>query len=560
MFAALILFTATGSILNAQTKWLKYEGNPVLDVGTTWDAFWARIDGVIPGDTMKMWYSASSNGNPPAHTGYAASVDGGITWQKHPDPVLSPSLPWDGLASFRPYVMFSQSEYKMWYTGLSSSFQYRIGFATSPNGVNWTKRADPVLGAGGSGWWANGVQHPSVIEDSTGGFKMWMQGSPSFVFGYSEAVDETTWTPPVQVFSDADIVYYPRVIFNGQFHEMWYSITNHPNSRFKYATSLDGINWTISPDNPVLRPGPQAWDAGGIIPGDIHFDGSMYHMWYQGLSASRWRSGYAVSPKGMAATVTPTGYLPPGDTVWVTASVDDTTGLFFLAEIESPDGTPVDSVVLNHVGSGVFTNYWIVPPGMNDYFVDLKLRLQDTLTFEMDNIGTFTTITSVSDESGLPGGYYLEQNYPNPFNPSTVIRYSLPVTSYVTLKVYNMLGQEVATLMNEEMRPGSYEVTWDASGMARQTEGGLASGVYLYRLQAGGFSQTRKLVLLRCCRCETGSPFDFAHKETFAALRVTVNLQCAHQTCASLTRNVRCAQGDGEPAMRTPNLRRAVVR
>jgi len=51
--------------------------------------------------------------------------------------------------------------------------------------------------------------------------------------------------------------------------------------------------------------------------------------------------------------------------------------------------------------------------------------------------------------------------------------------------------------VNEEMRPGSYEVTWDASGMARQTEGGLASGVYLYRLQAGGFSQTRKLVLLR---------------------------------------------------------------
>jgi len=91
--------------------------------------------------------------------------------------------------------------------------------------------------------------------------------------------------------------------------------------------------------------------------------------------------------------------------------------------------------------------------------------------------------------STLLTSFVLEQNYPDPFNPTTVIRYQLPVTSHVTLKVYNVLGQEVATLVNEEMKPGSYEVTWDASG--------VASGIYFYRLQAGSFAETRKLVLLR---------------------------------------------------------------
>jgi len=89
----------------------------------------------------------------------------------------------------------------------------------------------------------------------------------------------------------------------------------------------------------------------------------------------------------------------------------------------------------------------------------------------------------------IPETYYLFQNYPNPFNPSTVISFQLPVSGSVTLRVHNLLGQEVATLVNEEMKPGSYEVTFDATG--------LASGVYLYRLTAGSFSDMKKLLVLK---------------------------------------------------------------
>jgi hypothetical protein len=83
----------------------------------------------------------------------------------------------------------------------------------------------------------------------------------------------------------------------------------------------------------------------------------------------------------------------------------------------------------------------------------------------------------------------LEQNYPNPFNPTTVVRYRLPVVNTVRLVVYDVLGREVAVLVDEKKDPGSYEVTFDGSG--------LSSGVYFYRMQAGDFVQTRKLIVLR---------------------------------------------------------------
>ncbi|MCJ7552312.1 MAG: T9SS type A sorting domain-containing protein, partial [Ignavibacteriaceae bacterium] len=102
--------------------------------------------------------------------------------------------------------------------------------------------------------------------------------------------------------------------------------------------------------------------------------------------------------------------------------------------------------------------------------------------------------TGIEDsEKLIPKDFVLYQNYPNPFNPVTIISYQLPVSSNVTLKVYDILGKEVAILVNEEKPMGSYEITWNASSAA----GGLPSGVYFYRLQAGSFVQTRKMILLK---------------------------------------------------------------
>ncbi len=100
----------------------------------------------------------------------------------------------------------------------------------------------------------------------------------------------------------------------------------------------------------------------------------------------------------------------------------------------------------------------------------------------------FGVPVSVDDEV-IPTEFELSQNYPNPFNPTTVIKYTLPKEANVTLKVYNLVGQEVATLVNANQAQGIYEVTFDASN--------LSSGVYFYTLNAGNFSVTKKMMLLK---------------------------------------------------------------
>ena len=103
----------------------------------------------------------------------------------------------------------------------------------------------------------------------------------------------------------------------------------------------------------------------------------------------------------------------------------------------------------------------------------------------------FGPITDVNDQTlqQAPTTYALDQNYPNPFNPSTEIRYQIPVVARVTLKLYDILGREVRTLMSQTLQAGSYATTFDATG--------LASGIYFYRLQAGEFVDSKRLVLLK---------------------------------------------------------------
>jgi L-ascorbate metabolism protein UlaG (beta-lactamase superfamily) len=103
--------------------------------------------------------------------------------------------------------------------------------------------------------------------------------------------------------------------------------------------------------------------------------------------------------------------------------------------------------------------------------------------------GEFVGITEHDENPPIPKSFAIHQNYPNPFNPVTMINYQLPITSAVELSIYNLLGQKVATLVNERKRAGYHQVEWDASN--------IASGVYLYRLQAGDYFETKKMVLMR---------------------------------------------------------------
>jgi len=110
------------------------------------------------------------------------------------------------------------------------------------------------------------------------------------------------------------------------------------------------------------------------------------------------------------------------------------------------------------------------------------------------DIDIITGVEDITEEGQLPASYTLAQNYPNPFNPSTEIEFSLPTAGHVTLEVFNILGQNVRRLVDQKLSAGVHRVTFDSRTDRNQP---LASGIYLYRLTSGDFTQSRKMILLK---------------------------------------------------------------
>ena len=111
-----------------------------------------------------------------------------------------------------------------------------------------------------------------------------------------------------------------------------------------------------------------------------------------------------------------------------------------------------------------------------------------TVTYQAGSIGIRQISTAV------PDGFYLYQNYPNPFNPSTIIRFQIKDSRFVSLKVFDILGKEVATLVNEKLHSGIYEVPFSINQFSNNQ---IPSGVYFYRLSTDGFSETKKMLLIK---------------------------------------------------------------
>ena len=398
----LLIMLACFTTLHAQLQWTEYQNNPVLEKNAgSWDSGVVLDPTVIKsGDTLKMWYTGAVNIFSPAAIGYAFSLDG-INWSRHAgNPVMQGrSTDWDRPSVLVPIVIQDGDTLRMWYGGGSSPDDVKIGYATSVDGVNWSRQPAPVMESGSIGEWnADAIMPGSVIKEGSI-FKMWFSGAVGSIaianantktaIGYATSPDGIAWTlfddpatttAPFQ-FSDpvldhgspgedwdANEMFTPSVLKTDSGYEMWYSgwRSGGDGQHLGHATSPDGINWTKHAQNPIFRE-PGTWNGGHVFPSVI-LDGEQYRMWYQGWTGPGTAAiGYATAP----------------------------------------------------------------------------------------------LITSVDENRRIPNRFGLHQNYPNPFNPTTSIRYELTKSSSVVLQVFDLLGREVRVLVNEVKSAGIHEVKWD---------------------------------------------------------------------------------------------------
>jgi len=394
---------------------------------------------------------------------------------------------WDEWAG-DPSVFFDGNMYHMWYSGVNEGG--RTGYAISQDGIVWTIDTlhNPVLDMGPPGSldaYDAGFCSVLLIGDV---FHMWYSSDShqdsdiGDKISHATSLDGIIWTKdtlnnPVLDFGlpgnwDDSGLFAPDVIYDGNTYHMWYEGwgTGPEDNRIGHAVSLDGIDWTRDELNPVLSGSSGNWDYPRVSGPEVVFDGTSYHMWYSGGGLYNWRIGYATSPDGSTWTKhenNPVLDLGAAGT-WEDQYVAYCSVLF-------------DTVTT--IYKMWYSGGWAFGEGEIGYATS-----PDGITWTKNLDPVFTDIDD-EIKMGMPSKFRLSQNYPNPFNPVTIINYELPITNDVELSIYNLLGQKVAMLVDEQQRAGSHQVEWEASG--------FASGVYYYRIESGEFQDVRKMILLR---------------------------------------------------------------
>lgn len=425
------------SRIEAQTQWTKNALNPILSGGAsgTWNRHVFSPHVIFNADSARyeMWFTASAGPGAgswyPYSIGFAVSNDG-INWTMLDTAVLSPDPgTWDESTVSAPTIIRENGQYKMWYTGFSSlDPAWGIGYATSTDGISWAKHpGNPVMEPGTAAWEAGGVANPVMLIDS--GYKMWYDG--------------------------------------------WDEEQN--TSRIGYATSVDGIAWQKDTlNNPVLTTGAAGqWDDNNLLVPQVLLINNIYYLWYTGNRSSDdpRQVGLATSPDGIQWTK----YNDPSTTSTLYADSDP---------VLKPSPGEWDGNYA-HPGSVLF-----VGGTLHMWYVGSRSPTSTYLWRIGHATSPFTPVAIEDyDNPTIPEEYLLSQNYPNPFNPVSTIRYDLPQATEVSLVVFDILGREVAMLVDDYMEPGYHRVQWNGQG--------FASGIYIARLATPGYSKSIKMLLLK---------------------------------------------------------------
>ncbi|MBQ3350968.1 MAG: hypothetical protein IJG38_11255 [Thermoguttaceae bacterium] len=306
LFIALLIAPAFFPVsvqAETSTGWEKYSGNPVLggQLGTCFD-----ICVLQEGATFKMWFSW----RPKKSIGYTESKDG-IHWSE-PKIVLTPAGGWEGIVN-RIGVVFKDGKYHMWYTGqiLKGNIGSKIGYATSPDGVNWTRvQSEPVL-VSELPWEGVAVMCPHVLwDESEKTFKMWYSAGEQYepnALGYATSPDGVHWTkhPNNPIFKpDKSVKWEQHKVtaaqvfpYKGMYYMFYIGFENEHLARIGIARSKDGVTgWERLPSNPIIEPDAGTWDASACYKPFAIYDkqADLWRLWYNGRNGGMEQIGLAI--------------------------------------------------------------------------------------------------------------------------------------------------------------------------------------------------------------------------------------------------------------------------
>jgi hypothetical protein len=482
-----LIFSILLACAQAYSQWqpdVRLTNNSAISSTSGNNAWCIAASGPPMADVHVVW-SDNRDGNYEIY--YKRSTDGGLSWGTDTRLTNAPAESYSSSVSVSDLVV-----HVVWQdnrNGTPGEIYYK---RSTDGGVSWgtdTRLTNETVGS----W------YPSATVSGSAVYVVWQQeslGHWEIYFNRSSNGGES-WGTNTQLTNDSTVSWYPSVSASDSVvHVLWEDTRDgNGEGEIYYKRSInEGVNWGAETR--------LTYDASYSNTPSVSVSGSVVHVVWHDDRDGDTEIYYKRSTDGGVSweidkRLTNNNAFSKFPSVSVSGSVihvvwfdeRDEVNNWEIYYKHSTDGGiswGADTRLTNNSADSQFPSVSVSDSVVHVVWYDYRDGNYE-IYYKNNPTGNITGIETIFSE--LPYEYRLEQNYPNPFNPTTSIEYRVGSKEYVTLKVYDLLGREVATLVNEEKPAGSYEIEFDASN--------LSSGIYFYQLQTQDFAETKKMMVLK---------------------------------------------------------------